>query len=59
MVSKPRLQLRIATGMCVVLISLNKTGSYLDGHCSSSDSKLESGNERCVYWAVITAYLVS
>jgi hypothetical protein len=33
-----------------VLISLNKTGSYLDGPCSSPDSMLESGNERCVMY---------
>jgi hypothetical protein len=30
------------------LISINKTGSFLDGPCSSPGSKLESGNERCV-----------
>jgi hypothetical protein len=40
-----------------VLISLQKTGPNLEGHCSSPDSNVESGEECCVYWTLIAGYL--
>jgi hypothetical protein len=37
----------------------NKTILQLQGPCSSPVAKMESGNELCVYRALITAYLES
>jgi hypothetical protein len=42
-----------------IFILLNRNTPQLEGPCSSSDTNLESGNELCVYRALITAYLVS
>jgi hypothetical protein len=40
-----------------VKILLNKTGSHLDGPCSSPDSNLKSGEEQYVYRTLIVRIL--
>jgi hypothetical protein len=44
---------------CWSLTSLHKTGSHLEGPCSSPDSYLKSGNERCAFRMLIVGYLES